>query len=117
MRLDNGLHNLFDADTLLGADQEHVIRCPTHQINDLTLHSVHLGGWHVNLIEHRDDRQVMFQGRNKLLTVWASTPWVVSTTSSAPSHAAKLRETSYVKSTCPGVSMRLSTYSWPSPAR
>ena len=38
-----------------------------HQINDLTLHSLHLGGGHVNLIEHGDDRQVMLQ-REKQIT-------------------------------------------------
>ena len=47
--------------------------------------------------------------RYVLATVWASTPWEASTTSSAPSHAASERLTSYVKSTCPGVSMR---WSW-----
>src|SRR3970040_1722963 len=35
----------------------------------------------------------------------------------APSHAARDRETSYVKSTCPGVSMRFSSYCTPSAAR
>ena len=38
--------------------------------------------------------------------VWASTPWAASTTRTAPSQAAKERETSYVKSTWPGVSIR-----------
>src|SRR5262249_2084911 len=49
--------------------------------------------------------------RYAFATVWASTPCAASTTSSAPSHACSERETSYVKSTCPGVSMRFS--SWP----
>ena len=44
--------------------------------------------------------------RYVLATVCASTPWEASTTSSAPSHAARLLETSYVKSTWPGVSIR-----------
>jgi len=43
-------------------------------------------------------------------------PCVASTTSSAPSHEAMARETSYEKSTCPGVSIRLSVYSCPSRA-
>src|SRR5207248_3236567 len=43
--------------------------------------------------------------------VGASMPCAASTTSSAPSHAWSERDTSYVKSTCPGVSIRLS--SWP----
>ena len=42
-----------------------------------------------------------------LANVWASTPWVASTTRRAPSQAANERETSYVKSTCPGVSIKL----------
>ncbi len=41
-----------------------------------------------------------------LASVWASMPWAASTTKTAPSHAASDLETSYVKSTCPGVSMR-----------
>ena len=46
--------------------------------------------------------------------VCACTPCVASTTSSAPSQAAMLRDTSYEKSTCPGVSIRLRIYFWPS---
>ena len=34
-------------------------------------------------------------------------PWLASTTRIAPSHACSERLTSYVKSTCPGVSIRL----------
>ena len=49
--------------------------------------------------------------RYALASVCASMPCAASTTRSAPSHAWSERETSYVKSTCPGVSMRLS--SWP----
>ena len=37
-----------------------------------------------------------------------------STTNIAPSHAARLLETSYVKSTCPGVSIKFNIYSFPS---
>src|SRR2546430_8970481 len=44
--------------------------------------------------------------RKVFATVWASTPWLASTTSSAPSHAERARETSYEKSTCPGVSIK-----------
>ena len=47
--------------------------------------------------------------RYAFATVCASTPWAASTTSTAPSHAWSERETSYVKSTCPGVSIRLRT--------
>ena len=49
--------------------------------------------------------------RYAFASVCASIPWAASTTSSAPSHAWSERETSYVKSTCPGVSIRFS--SWP----
>mmetsp|Transcript_1138 Transcript_1138/g.2694 ORF Transcript_1138/g.2694 Transcript_1138/m.2694 type:complete len:254 (+) Transcript_1138:1643-2404(+) len=48
-----------------------------------------------------------------LANVCASTPWLASTTSKAPSQAASDRDTSYAKSTCPGVSMRFSAYSSP----
>ena len=41
-------------------------------------------------------------------TVCASTPCDASTTSSAPSHAESARDTSYEKSTCPGVSIKFS---------
>jgi hypothetical protein len=47
--------------------------------------------------------------RYALASVWASTPWVASTTRTAPSQAASDRETSYEKSTWPGVSMRFRT--------
>ncbi len=46
--------------------------------------------------------------RYAFATVCASIPCAASTTSSAPSHAWSDRETSYVKSTCPGVSIRFS---------
>lgn len=49
-----------------------------------------------------------------LANVWASTPWLASTTKIAASHAARDRDTSYPKSTCPGVSMRLRLYNCPS---
>ena len=39
-------------------------------------------------------------------SVCASIPCAASTTRIAPSQAARLRETSYVKSTCPGVSIK-----------
>ena len=39
--------------------------------------------------------------------VCASIPCAASTTSNAPSHAASDLETSYMKSTCPGVSIKL----------
>ena len=45
--------------------------------------------------------------RYALAIVCASTPWVASTTRIDPSLAARLRLTSYVKSTWPGVSIRL----------
>ena len=44
--------------------------------------------------------------RYAFANVCASTPCEASTTSSAPSHEASERETSYEKSTCPGVSIR-----------
>ena len=43
-------------------------------------------------------------------SVCASIPCEASTTSSAPSQAASARDTSYVKSTWPGVSIRFSSY-------
>ena len=41
-----------------------------------------------------------------LASVWASIPWAASTTRTAPSQAARHLETSYEKSTCPGVSIK-----------
>ena len=49
-----------------------------------------------------------------LARVWASIPCAASTTSKAPSHAARDLETSYIKSTCPGVSIRFNSYIFPS---
>ena len=45
--------------------------------------------------------------------VCASTPWAASTTNNTPSQAIKLLDTSYEKSTWPGVSIRLNIYSSP----
>ena len=52
----------------------------------------------------------------RLARVWASMPCVASTTSTAPSQAFSARLTSYAKSTCPGVSIRFSSYALPSAA-
>ena len=49
-------------------------------------------------------------------SVCAWMPCDASTTRIAPSHAASERDTSYVKSTWPGVSIRFSSYVWPSGA-
>ena len=46
----------------------------------------------------------------RLEMVCACTPCEASTTNKAPSQAAIERDTSYEKSTCPGVSIRFSTY-------
>ena len=46
-------------------------------------------------------------------SVCASTPCVASTSKTTPSTADSARETSYAKSTWPGVSIRLRTYSTP----
>ncbi len=48
------------------------------------------------------------KARCALATVCASTPCAASMRSTAPSHAARLRETSYEKSTWPGVSIKFS---------
>ncbi len=53
------------------------------------------------------------RARYMFAMVCASTPWDASTRSRTPSQAARARETSYVKSTWPGVSIRLNTYSSP----
>src|SRR5439155_1639846 len=53
------------------------------------------------------------RARWRFARVCASIPCAASTSRIAPSHAARLRETSYVKSTWPGVSIRLSSYSRP----
>ena len=50
----------------------------------------------------------------RLDSVCASMPCVASTSNTAPSHAASARDTSYVKSTWPGVSIMPSVYSVPS---
>ena len=55
-----------------------------------------------SLFRHGISSRPASTARYVLATVCASTPWAASTTSSAPSHAASERETSYVKSTWPG---------------
>ena len=52
--------------------------------------------------------------RYRFATVCASTPCEASTTRRAPSQLISERRTSWEKSTCPGVSIRLSSYVLPS---
>lgn len=54
--------------------------------------------------------------RYRLASVWASMPCAASTSRTVPSQAASERETSYVKSTWPGVSIMLRTWVLPSPS-
>ena len=49
------------------------------------------------------------KARYRFEIVWAWIPWAASTIRRAPSQAAIDLETSYEKSTCPGVSIRLRT--------
>ena len=57
--------------------------------------------------------KLLSRARYKLASVWASIPCAASTTKIAPSQAAKLLDTSYEKSTCPGVSIKWRIYSSP----
>ena len=50
--------------------------------------------------------KLLSKARYKLARVWASIPCAASTTNNAPSQAARERDTSYEKSTCPGVSIK-----------
>jgi putative oxygen-independent coproporphyrinogen III oxidase len=83
-------------------------------ISDFFLYVFRIRACQINLVDHRDHFQIVINARYTLANVWASIPWDASTTSRAPSQAARLRDTSYVKSTCPGVSMRFNIYSSPS---
>ena len=61
----------------------------------------------VDLVDHRDDLEVVLQREVGVGERLRLDPCAAST-SGAPSHAWSDRETSYVKSTWPGVSIRLS---------
>ena len=54
--------------------------------------------------------KLLSSARYTLAKVWASTPCTASITNIAPSHAANDRDTSYVKSTWPGVSIKCNKY-------
>ena len=74
---------------------------------DLFLDPFRLGRRQIDLVQYRNDLKVVLDRKVSIASVCASTPCDASTTSSAPSHADSDRETSYEKSTCPGVSIRL----------
>jgi len=50
--------------------------------------------WQIDLVDDRNDFEVVVDGQIGVGQVWASTPWEASTTSRAPSQEASERETS-----------------------
>jgi BMFP domain-containing protein YqiC len=96
------------ADPCLRRDAKHAVGLLAEQVAELLRRAVRIRLRKVDLVRRRDDlepsvdREVRIRERLRLDSLRAST------TSSAPSHACSERDTSYVKSTCPGVSIRLS---------
>ena len=94
-QIDDGLEQVVDALARLAAHAHGVVGGDGQVLLDLLAHALGLGRGQVDLVDGRHDVEVGVHGQSSALeTVWASTPWVASTTSTAPSHAASERETS-----------------------
>jgi hypothetical protein len=98
-----------DADPLLRADADDVVGVDPQQVGHLLRAPVGLAPGRSILLTIGMISSPASIARNRFDSVCAWIPWLESTTSTAPSHAASERETSYVKSTCPGVSIRFSS--------
>ena len=137
-RQQHGLPHAGGAEPGLGGDLERLVRVGVECRGHLREGALHVGVAEVHLIDDRQDGEVLLEGEpevghrlrlgeGEIDRVWrvgairpasrgviaaaavcACTPLVQSTSSSAPWQAAIERETSYEKSTWPGVSMRLS---------
>src|SRR4029453_13941922 len=95
----------------LGADGEDVLGRAPHDLGELAPGLVDVGLRKGGLVEPPGDDQPGVPGGGEVGGVRASIPCAASTRSTAPSQAARERETSYVKSTWPGVSIRFSSWS------
>ena len=97
--VDNRLQHIEDAKPRLCTRQDGLLRRNRQDIFELLLDRWDIGVREIYLIDDRDDREVLFHGEMHIRHRWASTPWAASTTRIAPSQAARLRDTSYAKST------------------
>ena len=60
---DDGLEDLVDADAFLGGAQDDVVRIQAQLAFDLLLDPVHVRGGQVDLVDHRDDGEVVLHGQ------------------------------------------------------
>ncbi len=82
--LDDRLEDLGDAGAVLGRCEQDFLARHGQDVLQLLDHHVDLGRRQVDLVEDRDDRQVLLRARWTLASVWASIPCVASTTRIAP---------------------------------
>ena len=92
--MDHGLENLVDPDAHFRAAIDRLLGGDGEDFLELAMHRRQVSIRQIDLVDDRDDRQACFGARWTLATVWASTPWAASTIRTAPSQAARLRETS-----------------------
>ena len=107
--LDDRVEHLPDSIARLRRDAQDARRVVAEQVGDLDRRAVGVGRGRSILFTTGTISSPFSIARYALASVCASIPCAASTTRSAPSHAWSERDTSYVKSTCPGVSMRLSS--------
>ena len=60
---DDGLEDLVDAEAFLGGAQENVVRIQAQLAFDLLLDPVHVRRGQVDLVDHRDDGEVVLHGQ------------------------------------------------------
>ncbi len=92
---DDGFEHVLHADALLGGDAQHVLGGDAEQIFDFLRDFVGAGGGQVDLVDDRDDFEVLLQRQidvRQRLRLDALR--LASTTSTAPSQACSARLTS-----------------------
>ena len=104
--LDDAGQHVFDADAGLGGNRDRLKRIQPQFRIDLLTRPVDVRGREIDLVDHRQQFQIVFQGQVKVGNRLGLDPLEASTTINAPSHAISERRTSCEKSTWPGVSIR-----------
>jgi len=64
--IDDGLEDVFGAEALLGAGEDHIVGVEAEFVEDLLLHFIDAGSRQVDLVDYRDDGEVMLKGHQEV---------------------------------------------------
>ena len=107
--LDDRVQHLLDTDPGLRGDAEDVLRDVPEKLRELGCGAVGVGLREVDLVRHRDDLELVVEGEVRVREGLRLDALGGVDEQERALAGLSDRETSYVKSTCPGVSIRFSS--------